>query len=261
MVVLNNVKYLTLQCFCLQRCSSDRTTSFILAVRAASKEPLIQCLLYPFHRPHSILFDMSDTREVKITLAVPPEDSQADLQTDKADLSALTTGDERHLLFCVNDPQALCVLGQSINAHDRMIQIESDSGKESTKVPLASIVAIRVAILAPLSPEVELTPEELNGGIEGPVVSTLVKSWREAFRTIPDTHALQRVEFDMRCPQRVEPRHVVRLLQEVSTVLYIKAKRQGRAMEFKAVGCEDYKGKKEWLESSLPGHGQSETPG
>lgn len=195
---------------------------------------------------------MSDAIEVEITLRVPPEDSSADLRTGRADLDALTTGDAKHLRFCVNDPQALCVLGQSMTSHKEIISVESETGEESTELPLASIAALRVGILAPLSSQVELTPEELNGSIEGPVMSNLVQSWREAFRTIPDTHVLQRVEFDMRCPQRVEPRHIVRLLQEVSTVLYIKAKRQSREMQFRTVGCEEYKGKKEWLEGSFP---------
>lgn len=200
---------------------------------------------------------MSDAGESEITLSVASEDSQTDLQTDKADLSALTTGHTRHLLFCVNTPEGLGILGQSMTFHNRTISVGFETGEGSTELPLASIAALRVGILAPLSPEVEMTPEELNGGIEDAVMSNLVQSWREAFRTIPDTHALQRVEFDMRCPQRVEPRHIVRLLQEVSTVLYIKAKRQNREMDFEAVGCEEYRGKKKWLEGSLPGRGQT----
>ncbi|CAK1360475.1 hypothetical protein CB0940_06523 [Cercospora beticola] len=152
----------------------------------------------------------------------------------------------------INDPTALKMLGEKMSHDGGDGSIALSTDREERVLRLASIAILEVGILAPITLEDELTPEELNGGTDGPVLSSLIKSWREAFRSLPEKHAIQRVRFNMRCQQNHEPRHIVRLLQEVSTGMYMKAKRaMGRQLVFEATGCED-DAKKRWLEASLP---------
>jgi hypothetical protein len=118
---------------------------------------------------------------------------------------------------------------------------------------VAMITTLRIGVLAPISPEDKLTPTEQNDGIGGPIKSSLIKSWREAFRTMPERHLIDHVQFNMSCQQKLEPRQLIRLLQEVSTLLYVKAmKNTGKELSFEVMGCEDVK-KKAWLEASFPG--------
>ncbi|PPJ55282.1 hypothetical protein CBER1_04270 [Cercospora berteroae] len=157
------------------------------------------------------------------------------------------------VLITINDPAALKILGEKMS-HDGVDgSITPSTDQDESILRFASIAILKVGILAPITVEDELTPEELNGGIDGPVLSSLIKSWREAFRSLPEKHAIQRVRFNMRCQQNHEPRHIVRLLQEVSTGMYMKAKRAtSRQLVFEATGCED-EAKERWREASLPG--------
>lgn len=156
-------------------------------------------------------------------------------------------------LIIINDPAALKMLGEKMSQDGGDGSITLSTDQDESFLRFASIAILEVGILAPITLDDELTPEELNGGIDGPVLSSLIKSWREAFRSLPEKHAIQRVRFNMRCQQYHEPRHIVRLLQEVSTGMYMKAKRaMGRQLVFEATGCED-DAKKRWLEASLPG--------
>lgn len=116
---------------------------------------------------------------------------------------------------------------------------------------LVSVQMLRIEIFGPVSSG-QLTPTELNGGVDGPTISPLIQAWREAFRSLPDLHQIRHVQFDMSCRDKHEPRHIIRFLQEISTAMYIKAKRNlGREMVFEVIGCEQEK--KTWLEASLPG--------
>lgn len=116
---------------------------------------------------------------------------------------------------------------------------------------LVSVQMLRIIIFGPVSSG-QLTPTELNGGVDGPTMSPLIQAWREAFRSLPDLHRIKHVQFDMSCRDKHEPRHIIRFLQEISTVMYIKAKRNlGREVVFEVIGCEQEK--KTWLEASLPG--------
>lgn len=126
-----------------------------------------------------------------------------------------------------------------------------NDGDHRSTLPITSIQILRIGILAPISPG-DLTPTELNGGVDGPAMSSLIQEWRQAFRSIPDVHSIERVQFDMRCREKHEPRHIVRLLQEISTVMYMKARRNlGRELGFEVLGCDERK--TQWLEASLPG--------
>ncbi|TIA84834.1 hypothetical protein D6C76_01448 [Aureobasidium pullulans] len=116
---------------------------------------------------------------------------------------------------------------------------------------LVSVQILRIEIFGPVSSG-QLTPTELNGGVDGPTISPLIQAWREAFRSLPDLHQIRHVQFDMSCRDKHEPRQIIRFLQEISTVIYIKAKRNlGRELVFEVIGCEQEK--KTWLEASLPG--------
>ncbi|GIZ46015.1 hypothetical protein CKM354_000915800 [Cercospora kikuchii] len=156
-------------------------------------------------------------------------------------------------LIIIDDPTALKMLGEKMS-HDGVDgSITLSTDQDESILRFASMAILEVGILAPITLEDELTLEELNGGIDGPVLSSLTKSWREAFRSLPEKHAIQCVRFNMRCQQTHEPRYIVRLLQEVSTGMYMKAKRaMGRKLVFEATGCKN-DAKKRWLEASLPG--------
>jgi hypothetical protein len=56
-------------------------------------------------------------------------------------------------------------------------------------------------------------------------MSSLLHVWREAFCALPELHSIQRVQFDLSCWEPLELRHIVRFLQEISTVMYMKARR------------------------------------
>ncbi|OBT42146.1 hypothetical protein VE00_08299 [Pseudogymnoascus sp. WSF 3629] len=109
---------------------------------------------------------------------------------------------------------------------------------------------IRVCIMAPLDGKT-LTETELNGGIDGPDcpnLEHLVEEWRTSFRQIPQGHSITHLQFDMSTPQEMELRHIVRMLQALSTVVNIKA--APPQMNFSICGCSDTKRK--YLEGSFP---------
>lgn len=185
-------------------------------------------------------------------------------QPHSQDTTSEAAGCAKAEMVTINDPQTLTTLGKQMASSDRITckpaSIDSSTpANEQAEYTLdpTSIKELRLGILATVTSEVELTPTELNGGIDGPFMSALIKSWREAFRSIPPTHSIEKVQFDMHCPgDRHEPRHIIRLLQEVSTVMSMKAKRNlGREVAFEAVGCVDEE-KRKWLQASLPKGGK-----
>lgn len=111
---------------------------------------------------------------------------------------------------------------------------------------------LRVSILRPLDAK-KLTETEKNGGIDGPdsrSLGPLVEEWRDAFRLIPHGHRISHLEFDMSSSHDMEQRHIVRLIQQVSTVLNMKA--APREVHFSVTGCSET-GRKH-LETGLPTH-------
>jgi len=136
----------------------------------------------------------------------------------------------------------LPALPSSLNSEPRTLSLDP-----------STITILRLGILAPITPEVELTLSELAGMIDGPFMAPLVQSWREAFRSIPDKHNIELVQFDMHCDgDRHRPSQIVRLLQQVSSVLWLKAKKiLGREIELEVVGCANV-AQTQWLQASLP---------
>jgi hypothetical protein len=163
-----------------------------------------------------------------------------------------------HILITINDPQTLSCLGAKLATADSELVISKpQSSRESAdgifSIPMKLITTLRIGILAPISPNEELTPAEENGDIHGPVMSSLVQNWRDAFSRFPERHPIERVQFDMQCALPPQKRHIAHLLQQVGTVMYVKVKRTtGRELVFNVVGCQDAK-KERWLEGCLPG--------
>lgn len=104
---------------------------------------------------------------------------------------------------------------------------------------------LRLDILHTLS-TAQLTPLEENGGIDGPNLSVLVEGWRTACRSIPRDHHIKEMVFDMSCGQPLEIRHIIRLLQQISTTTCLKA---SGTFHCYVQGCDPEK--KTWLEASL----------
>jgi hypothetical protein len=160
------------------------------------------------------------------------------------------------LWLVINEPRVLLSLGTQMASTENCL-IATDtrrmpkSGDDDFPIENAAIQMLRIKLLDCISPG-ELTPAELNGGVDGPTMSSLIQAWREAFRSIPDLHSIKRVQFDLSCRERLELRHIVRFLQEISTVMHIKAMRHmGRDLVFEVTGCDERR--REWLETSLPG--------
>lgn len=212
--------------------------------------------------PHSLALTTTPERPGSLLLS-------SDGLDDQHAISSTEVGDSDELqqhqdmpsnvsrrVVVIDDPRTLLSLGKEMASAENSVTVTDtrkplDSGKNQFILETASIEILRIGILAPISPG-ELTPKELNGGVDGPTMSSLIQEWREAFRSIPDLHSIERVEFDMRCREPHEPRHIVRFLQEVSTVMYMKVrKNMGRELIFEVTGCE--RRKKTWLEASLPG--------
>lgn len=96
---------------------------------------------------------------------------------------------------------------------------------------------LRLDILHTIS-AAQLTPLEKNGAIDGPNISPLVENWRSACRRIPNSHRIEEIIFDMSCGQQVEIRHIVRLLQQISTTIMIKGSSPFRCQ---VQGCDSKK--------------------
>jgi hypothetical protein len=104
---------------------------------------------------------------------------------------------------------------------------------------------LRLDILHTVS-TAQLTPLEENGGIDGPNLSVLVEGWRTACRSIPRDHHIEEMVFDMSCGQPLEIRHIIKLLQQISTTTCLKA---SGTFHCYVQGCDSEK--KAWLEASL----------
>lgn len=153
----------------------------------------------------------------------------------------------------IDEPRTLLFLRDGLESTDEALDAPNLASVDQNHSisTLASIQMLRIEIFGPVSSG-QLTPTELNGGVDGPTISSLIQAWREAFRSLPDLHQIRHVQFDMSCRVKHEPRHITRFLQEISTVIYIKAKRNlGRGLVFEVIGCEQEK--KTRFEASLPG--------
>jgi hypothetical protein len=161
-------------------------------------------------------------------------------------------------LIClvIDEPHALLSLGkQTASTESGLVATDArkalDSENGDIPIETAAIQMLRIELLDSISPG-DLTATKLNGGVDGPTMFSLLQAWREAYRGLPELHSIERVQFDLSCQERLELRQIVRFLQEISTVMYMKAKRNmGRELAFEVTGCDEKK--KEWLEKSFPG--------
>ncbi|KAI9035651.1 uncharacterized protein KD926_003162 [Aspergillus affinis] len=104
---------------------------------------------------------------------------------------------------------------------------------------------LRLVLLNPVA-SASLTSVEENGGTEGPNIAPLFDKWWTASRAIPRGHGIKDLIFDVSCPQEIQRREIVRVLQGLSTTLAIKS--DGH-FECCVEGCDEER--KEWLEKSL----------
>ena len=163
-------------------------------------------------------------------------------------------GNTPYLLVTINDPETLSVLGSKLATSDADIRIlKPQSSRKSAddcfSLPVTAIRALQIGI----SPLVSSDYVLYNGDIFGPSMTPFIQSWRDAFRSLPERHSIDRVVFNVRCEDPGTVRKSGHLLQEVSTGMYVKAKRtMGRELVFRVVGWKDVKHKR-WLEGALPG--------
>lgn len=153
--------------------------------------------------------------------------------------------------FVFNNPPALLRFSQS---SAESVLATNRLSNEHAAVPVSAVRRLRVGLLRPLTSSVTLTPEEERGGVGGPFMQGLITEWREAFRMLnkrsPPLLGLEYVEIDVSNERGIEAHHIIRLIQEVCTVMYLQAKIAERNLTFRVSGCGPEK--KRWLEAALP---------
>ena len=163
-------------------------------------------------------------------------------------------GNTPYLLLTINDPETLSVLGSKLATSDADIHIlqppsSRKCADDSFSLPITAIRALHIGI-SPLFSSDDVLNE---GYIFGFLMTPFIQSWREAFRCIPERHSIERVVFNVRYENPGVVQKTGHLLQEVSTGMYVKAKRtMGRELVFRVVGWKNVKHKR-WLEGDLPG--------
>lgn len=197
---------------------------------------------------------MTSSTPINLEVDVDPLNANG-LCLPKTSSSKIVSADPDESTFVIKSPEALRLLG-TLATSDEMIRFaHSETNPGNITIPFSQIRRLHVCIMAPIPAEPPLDAEEMNGGIRGDTISALVKGWQEAFRMIPAVHQIEEMVFDMRCEQRPELRHIMKLLQQVSTVLWLKAQKNRESrrigLRCRVVGCGDEKRK--WLEAALPG--------
>ena len=163
-------------------------------------------------------------------------------------------GNTPYILVTINDPETLSVLGSKLATGDANIPIlQPPSSRKSAddcfSLPVTAIRALHIGI----SPIVSSDVVPNDGYIYDPLMTPFIQSWRDAYRNIPERHSIERVVFNVRYEDQAVIRKTGHLLQEVSTGMYVKAKRtMGRELVFRVVGWKNVKHKR-WLEGALPG--------
>lgn len=162
--------------------------------------------------------------------------------------------DETHPIFCINDPQTLSSLAAQLATSEPNIAVKTAKGSTDT-LDKASVKTLRLSVFSPIIGCRELSETEKLGA-PGPITMSLVQSWREAYRSLPRHHHIEIVQWDLNCCHQFEHcRSYVlsRFMQEVSTGLYMKAKKSmGREVRFAVTGYETDDGG-EFYASGLPG--------
>lgn len=114
-----------------------------------------------------------------------------------------------------------------------------------TTQPLASIKVIRLMLLHPLE-SIRLTDEEQHGSY-GPNITPLFAAWRTAFKLIPPT--IELIKVDISHSFTLETRMLGRLVQHLSTSVYL---RSGKKARFEVIGARTVEGKA-FIEGSMVG--------
>ncbi|KAI4701149.1 hypothetical protein J4E89_010725 [Alternaria sp. Ai002NY15] len=174
----------------------------------------------------------------------------------------IAAGTSPHFLITINDPQTLSILGTKLATGDTNIpilqpQLSRKSADDHFLLPSTAIKALRIWISPYIYSNNVLELVKFNHvthEIPYLLMESIVESWREAFRCIPERHSIERVEFDVRYEEVHNVQKVAQLLQAVATAMYMKARRtMGRDLVFTVTGCENAK-RRRLLECGLPGN-------
>ncbi|KAI4636865.1 hypothetical protein J4E93_010881 [Alternaria ventricosa] len=200
-----------------------------------------------------VSFELKTDSEQPDTLTISSECPDLDPE--------IAAGNSPHFLITINDPQTLSILGTKLATGDTNIPIlQPQSSRKSTDdhflLPSTAIKALRIWISPYVYSNDVLELVKLNHvthEIPYLLMESIVESWREAFRCIPERHSIERVEFDVRYEEVHMVTFVARMLQAVATAMYMKARRtMGRDLVFTVTGCENAK-RRRLLECGLPG--------
>jgi len=170
----------------------------------------------------------------------------------------IAAGNSPHFLITINDPQTLSIFGTKLATGDTNIPIlqpqpSRKSADDHFLLRSTAIKALRIWISPYIYSDNVLELVKFNHDIPYLLMESIVESWREAFRCIPEQHSIEHVEFDVRYEEVHMVQYVARILQAVATAMYMKARRtMGRDLVFTVVGCEDVK-RRRLLEYGLPG--------
>jgi len=170
----------------------------------------------------------------------------------------IAAGNSPHVLITINDPQTLSILGTKLATGDANVpilqpQLSRKSADDHFLLPSTAIKALCIRISSYVYSDNVLELFEFNHKTPYLLMESIVESWREAFRCIPEQHSIEHVEFDVRYEEVHMVQYVAKLLQAVATAMYMKARRtMGRDLVFTVTGCENAK-RRRLLECGLPG--------
>ncbi|RAR13713.1 hypothetical protein DDE83_002898 [Stemphylium lycopersici] len=180
--------------------------------------------------------------------AGPTEDQATAGEEGKQEIPLI----ENPSLIIIKDPRTLSLLATKMASPSPIITLTT-TRSHPFDLAKTSLKLLRISLLAPLSPFLTFTESE-KVGEGGPNTAPLIQSWREACRSMPRRHTIEKVQWDVHHPEVIELGNLVqRFMQEASTGLYIKAKAEmGREMMFGVVGWESVRQKRN-LTKGLPG--------
>ncbi|CVK99164.1 uncharacterized protein FPRN_03745 [Fusarium proliferatum] len=178
-------------------------------------------------------------------------------------------------VYIFNSPADLMCFAEQIGHAEISsggLEFAPSADRTLQRLTLRSVRKLRFGLLRSITQATALTETDLNGGLDGPFMTQLISSWREAVRALnrsvaairstdTDSPGLQHgcghlwapelVQFDVWNVRDIPPRHIVRVIQEWSTTMHIHAKRGAEAIiEFHVVGCNEES--QEWLNNAMP---------
>ncbi|KAI4673534.1 uncharacterized protein J4E88_008589 [Alternaria novae-zelandiae] len=146
----------------------------------------------------------------------------------------IAAGNSPHFLITINDPQTLSVFGTTLATGDANVpilqpQLSRKSADDHFLLPSTAIKALRIWISPYIysNDVLELVKHDHeNDEIPYLLMESIVESWREAFRCIPERHCIEHVEFDVRYEEVHNIQKVAQLLQAVATAIIYTIKPQ-----------------------------------